>query len=44
MAWKNCGCPFVRVKKKNQEISFPQSVLKVVSNEMSKFGANQAIM
>jgi hypothetical protein len=44
MAQKNCGCPLERVKKKNQEISFPQSVLKVVSNEMSKFGANQGIM
>jgi hypothetical protein len=44
MAQKNCGCPFVGVKKKNQEISFPQSVLKVISNEMSKFGANWSIM
>jgi hypothetical protein len=44
MARKNCGCPFVRVKKKNQEISFPQSVLKVVLNEMSKFGAIRGIM
>jgi len=41
MARKNSGCHFVRVEKKNQEIGFPQSVLKVVSNEMSKFGANQ---